>query len=290
MNADAKGRGGIEDEGPDGGRAERPRSAFSLAVLGIIGLLGFAGLLSLGVWQVERRAWKLDLIERVENRIHSQPAAAPGPSDWTSIDAKTDEYRRVTATGHFRNDRETLVTAVTNNGAGYWVVVPFETKDGFTVLVNRGFVPPDRRDPASRGAGEPDGNVTVTGLLRLTEPKGAFLRSNNPAANRWFSRDVEEIASARGLTNVAPYFIDADATPNPGGFPVGGLTVVTFHNNHLVYALTWFTLALMLAVAMVRVAREEIRIREAAQVSEANGKTGTSMADGSVPPPERHRT
>lgn len=290
MNADAKGRGGLGDDGPDGGRAKRPRSAFSLAVLGIIGFLGIAGLLSLGVWQVERRAWKLDLIERVENRVSSQPTAVPGPADWTSIDAKTDEYRRVTATGHLRNDRETLVTAVTNNGAGYWVVTPLETKDGFTVLVNRGFVPPDRRDPALRGAGEPDGDVTVTGLLRLTEPKGAFLRSNNPAANRWFSRDVEAIATARGLANVAPYFIDADATPNRGGFPVGGLTVVTFHNNHLVYALTWFTLALMLAVAIVRVAREEIRIRRTAQVSEAIGKTGTSGADGSVPPSERHRT
>jgi surfeit locus 1 family protein len=290
VNADAQGRGEFGDDGLDAGRTTRPRSAFSLAVLGIIGLLGIAGLLSLGVWQIERRAWKLNLIERVEKRVHAQPMAAPGPADWSSIDAKTDEYLRVTTTGHFRNDRETLVTAVTNNGAGYWVVTPLETKAGFTVLVNRGFVPPDRRDPALRAAGEPDGEVTVTGLLRLTEPKGAFLRSNNPATGRWFSRDVEAIAAARGLTNVAPYFIDADATPNPGGFPVGGLTVIAFHNNHLVYALTWFTLALMLAVATIRVAREEIRIRRAApQVSEATGKTGTSLADGSLPP-ERHRT
>jgi surfeit locus 1 family protein len=104
----------------------------------------------------------------------------------------------------------------------------------------------------------------VTGLLRLTEPKGGFLRANDPAADRWYSRDVEAMAAARGLTDTAPYFIDADATPNPGGLPVGGLTVVAFRNSHLVYALTWFALALMLAALTVRVAREELRIRRAA--------------------------
>ncbi|MBS0238853.1 MAG: SURF1 family protein [Proteobacteria bacterium] len=259
----------MNDRKADDGRTKRSRSAFSLAVLACLGVAGFIGLLALGVWQIERRAWKLDLIERVEERVHAAPQAAPGPADWPSITAKSDEYRRVTATGHFHNDRETHVTAVTNDGSGYWVVTPLETTDGFTVLVNRGFVPPNKRDPASRAAGQTDGEVSVTGLLRLTEPKGAFLRSNDPAAGRWFSRDVQAIAEARNLTKVAPYFIDADATPNPGGLPIGGLTVVAFHNNHLVYALTWFTLALMLAVAAIRVGREEGRLRRA---SKASGK------------------
>ncbi|HET6388913.1 SURF1 family protein [Hyphomicrobium sp.] len=262
----------MNDQKADEGRARRPRSAFSLIVLAFIGFAGIAGFLSLGIWQIERRAWKLDLIERVDQRVHADPVAAPGPSGWPSINAKTDEYRRVTAAGQFRNDRETLVTAVTKDGGGYWVLTPLETKDGFTVLVNRGFVPPDKRDPAQRAAGQIAGEATVTGLLRLSEPKGAFLRSNDPANGRWFSRDVPEIAEARGLDNVAPYFIDADATPNPGGLPIGGLTVIAFQNNHLVYALTWFTLALMVGVAAVRVAREEIRVRRAASTS---------------PPPER---
>jgi surfeit locus 1 family protein len=85
--------------------------------------------------------------------------------------------------------------------------------------------------------------VTVTGLLRVSEPGGAFLRSNDPAADRWYSRDVAEMARARGLDRVAPYFLDADAAPNRGGYPVGGLTVVHFRDPHLVYALTWFALA-----------------------------------------------
>ena len=110
------------------------------------------------------------------------------------------------------------------------------------MLVNRGFVPSRTTDRHS-----PTGPVTVTGLLRLTELDGAFLRRNDPAANRWYSRDVAAIARARGLANAAPFFIDADATPNPGGWPLGGLTVVRFRNTHLIYALTWFALAAMAA-------------------------------------------
>ena len=131
---------------------------------------------------------------------------------------------------------------MTERGAGYWVVTPLETP-GFTLLVNRGFVPKDRREAKARAAGNVAGPVTVTGLLRITEPGGAFLRSNDPAADRWFSRDVAAIAKARGLGRTAPYFVDADASPNPGGYPVGGLTVVRFRDHHMVYALTWFALA-----------------------------------------------
>ena len=201
-----------------------------------------AGFVALGVWQVERRAWKHELIAAVDARIHRPPAAAPGPADWPHISASRDAYRRISATGRFCHDRETLVQAVTDRGAGYWLLTPLETP-AFTLLVNRGFVPPDKRDAATRAAGNPDGPVTVTGLLRITEPGGAFLRANDPAADRWYSRDVAAIARARGLGRIAPYFLDADATPNPGGYPVGGLTVVRFRDPHLVYALTWFALA-----------------------------------------------
>lgn len=212
------------------------RGAFAAAAL-----IAAIGLAMLGVWQVERRAWKHELVAAVDARIHAAPVAAPGPGVWDKVNAKADAYRRVTATGQFRHDRETLVQAVTDRGPGYWVLTPLETP-GFTLLVNRGFVPKNRRDPAARAAGNVAGAATVTGLLRVTEPEGAFLRSNDPAADRWFSRDVAAIAKARGLGHTAPYFVDADATPNPGGYPVGGLTVVRFPDNHLVYALTWFAL------------------------------------------------
>ncbi len=212
------------------------RAAFAAAAL-----LAAVALAALGVWQLERRVWKHELIAAVDARIGAPPVAAPGPDAWSRIDAKRDAYRRVAATGVFRHDRETLVQAVTDRGAGYWVLTPLETP-AFTLLVNRGFVPTNRRDPAMRAAGNVAGTATVTGLLRVTEPGGAFLRTNDPAAGRWYSRDVTEIAKARGLVRTAPYFVDADATPNPGGYPVGGLTVVQFRDHHMVYALTWFAL------------------------------------------------
>jgi len=232
--------------------AARDRSVAPLMAL--LALLGIAGLIALGIWQIERRAWKLALIDRVEQRIHAVPGPMPSPASWPAIDAASDEYRRVTVSGRFLHDRETLVQAVTEKGPGFWVLTPLQTADGTVVLINRGFVPPERRDPASRRDGNPATPVAITGLLRLTEPKGGFLRSNDTAANRWYSRDVEAIAAARGLPRTAPFFIDADATPNPGGYPRGGLTVVNFHNNHLIYALTWFGLAIMLAGAFLRAA------------------------------------
>jgi surfeit locus 1 family protein len=222
----------------------------------LFSVLGIVVLSALGVWQVERRTWKLALIDRVDQRIHAAPVPAPGPDAWPAVNRDDDEYRRVKITGRFANDRETLVDATTERGMGFWVMTPIITPDGFTVLVNRGFVPVDRRDSATRAAGQIEGETTVSGLVRMTEPKGTLLRANDPAAGRWYSRDIAAIAKARDLNRVALYFIDADATANPGGLPVGGLTVVSFYNHHLLYALTWFALALMLAVALCRVVRD----------------------------------
>ena len=204
-----------------------------------------AGLAALADWQLHRRAWKLDLIARVEARVHAAPTPAPGPERWAELSADGDEYRRVTATGAWIAGRSALVQAVTELGGGHWVMTPLARDDGTTVLVNRGFVPSDERDPASRQPSP--GRVTVTGLLRMPEPGGAFLRSNDPVADRWFSRDVAAISASRGLGTIAPYFIDAEREPGGSGLPIGGLTVVAFPNNHLLYALTWGTLALMAA-------------------------------------------
>ena len=174
--------------------------------------------------------------------MHAAPAPLPALASWGGITERTDAYRRIRATGTFDHAAETRVLAVTELGGGFWIVTPLRTDQGI-VLVNRGFVPDALRDPVSRAAGQVGGRVTVTGLLRMTEPHGGFLRANDPAADRWYSRDVAAIAAARHLGQVAPFFIDADATPNPGGYPVGGLTVIRFANSHLVYALTWFGLA-----------------------------------------------
>lgn len=222
----------------------------------------FAGFSALGVWQVQRLLWKQDLIRQVDARIHAAPAAAPPPGQ--VVTRQADQYRRVVVSGRFDHGREVRVKAVTDLGPGYWVLTPLTTDRGFTVLINRGFVPPERQNPADRAAGQVEDKVRVVGLLRLTEPDGGFLRANDPAGDRWFSRDVTAIASAKGVrAPVAAYFIDADAAPNPGGWPRGGLTVVRFANSHLVYALTWFCLALMSAGGGVLFLREQKKRRAA---------------------------
>ena len=156
----------------------------------------------------------------------------------------------MTATGDWLPDRLAFVQAGTELGSGYWVMTPLVRNDGTTVLVNRGFVPGDKRSPLSWRA-ERQRSVTVTGLLRLSEPGGAFLRANEPASNRWYSRDVPAIAASCGLAQAAPYFIDAERAPGESGLPVAGLTVIAFSNNHLIYAITWGALAVMAAAGVI---------------------------------------
>jgi surfeit locus 1 family protein len=147
-------------------------------------LLLFCGFIALGTWQVERRAWKLDLIARVAQRVHAPPDAAPSFAEWPKVSAARDAYRHVRATGIFLYDEETLVLAVTDLGSGFWVLTPLKLEDGSVVLVNRGFVAADRREHVARAAADAAGTTAVTGLLRITEPGGAFLRRNDPVANR----------------------------------------------------------------------------------------------------------
>lgn len=250
---------------PQPSPSPRPRSTLTLVIFGVIVLAMFAALCALGTWQVHRLAWKKALIASVETRVHLPAVAAPPPSEWPSLTNDNAEYRHVTATGEYQYDRQTLVQAVTDLGGGYWVMTPLRQADGSTILVNRGFVLPEWRKNAS--AEHPsEGTVQVTGLLRMGEPAKAFLRNNDPAADRWYTRDLSAIAAARQLTDVAPYFIDADAASSgaqrdPTRAPVGGLTVLTFPNSHLSYAITWYALAAMLLVGVWIVVREEKRRR-----------------------------
>ena len=225
---------------------------------GLPWLLGAAALLcalfiALGTWQVQRMGWKHDLIARIEARIGAAPVAPPAAAEWPAVlaDPPAFEYRRLRLQGEFLHAQEALVQASTTLGAGFWVLTPLRLLDGTMVLVNRGFVPPDRRDPARRAGVAPTGAVSVDGLLRISEPGGGFLRENDPAADRWHSRDVAAIAAARSLPaeRVAPYFVDAASTLPPGQWPAGGLTVLRFTDNHLVYALTWYALAAMVVGA-----------------------------------------
>jgi surfeit locus 1 family protein len=207
-------------------------------VMGVVVL----ALCGLGIWQVQRLFWKEALIAHVNARVHAPAVEAPR----TRV-SDEDAYRHVTVRGRFLNSDEAQVYTLSTLGAGYWIMTPLRTDDGAVFYINRGFVPMDHKAPATRAAGQVDGEVQVTGLLRLPEAKGwLFSQANDPPHDLWYRRDIAAIAQSRHLGPVAPYFIDADATPNPGGWPRGGLTVIAFPNSHLVYAITWFSLAAML--------------------------------------------
>lgn len=235
------------------------RSALTKWIIALLGLLLFFSFIVLGSWQLDRRIWKLDLIQRVEARVHASPQSAPDMSQWQAISKHTDEYRRVSVSGNFLKGRDTLVVAATALGSGYWVLTPFQRVDDSIVLVNRGFI--------SQGV-QPTPPLTglqqVVGLLRMTEPEGSVLRTNQPNLGRWYSRDVSAIA-AQQQQIVAPYFIDAekpDLEESPlaaqtGQVPVAGLTRISFYNSHLVYAATWYGLAIMVIGAGVIVVRED---------------------------------
>ncbi len=254
---------------------QRPRAL--RVILALAAGVMFAGFFALGTWQVYRLQWKLALIERVEQRVHATPKPAPSMAQWPSLNADADDYRRVQLSGVLLDGSSTQVMASLDRGIGYWVLTPLCTADGGMVMINRGFIPagvsgwkpqtapaPAAADACAGAQGvqaAPGPTVSISGLLRMTEIAGR-LRQNQPERNHWYTRDVQAIAKARGLPPVAPYFVDADAEtaqaagPVGGVQPVGGLTVISFVNNHLVYAVTWYALALMVAAAAVWVIRD----------------------------------
>ncbi|WP_050468838.1 SURF1 family protein [Herbaspirillum chlorophenolicum] len=261
-------------QGIETGRAQAAptsRSKASLIFLALCAGFFFIAFVALGTWQVYRLQWKLALIAKVDARVHAAPVPAPGRDLWPQISSDADEYRRVSLSGRFLYSKTTAVQASTDLGSGSWLLTPLQTADGDLVLVNRGFVgtAPIKLIASTAQDGPSEQQVEVVGLMRMSEKGGGFLRSNEPEQSRWYSRDVQAIAVARGLPpdRVAPYFVDADRASSQANAasapdaekPVGGLTVIAFHNSHLVYALTWYALALMIAGAGFWVVRDERR-------------------------------
>lgn len=239
-----------------------------LVILAAFAVVALAILCGLGVWQIQRLAWKEDLIARVNARVTLAPVPAPPPVEWPGLDLDAADYRPVTLSGHFLHADEAHVYAALTEprgpvgGQGYMVLTPLETPDGWFVIVNRGFVPQERADPATRPQGQIGGETTVTGLLRPPQGRNAFTPADDPAGNMWFTRDPAPVAAHFGLPadRVAPYLIDAAYDPAlPGGLPQGGETTVTFSNNHLQYAITWFGLALGLLGVFFAYARGVLR-------------------------------
>jgi surfeit locus 1 family protein len=207
-------------------------------------------MLGLCIWQVQRMGWKADLIDRLHARMVQPPLDAAG----VAAGPDAAEYRKVRLVGTFLHDKELhLLARSLNRNVGLHVITPLRLASGEVVLFNRGWVPETRKDPARRAEGQVDGVVTVEGIVRLTEAdvKGWLVPDNQPDRNVWLTVDVAAMRRAAGLPEAPAltadrWWVAADATPNPGGFPIGGQTRVNLPNDHLQYAITWFLLALTL--------------------------------------------
>jgi len=193
-------------------------------------------LVALGNWQMRRLTWKLDLIEAVETRAFAPPVAAPNTG-------AVLEYQRVYLEGTYLHDDSLRIKAVTDLGPGYWLLTPLDGSEHIT-WVNRGFLPTGLDGGRIT---QPAGPQRVEGLLRLPKSKGTWLEKNDPGAGRWFSADLHAMNHTLGLPARTSYFVDADHTDVSHTWPRGGLTQVSFRNNHLSYALTWYAMALLLA-------------------------------------------
>jgi surfeit locus 1 family protein len=212
-----------------------------------------AVLIALGIWQLGRKAWKEALIDTLTHRLAMAPIELPGPAEWSRLEAPEAEFRRVKLSGEFMHEREALVyargSALRSDAStpGYWVFTPL-AHERSVILVNRGFVPDGRQDPRTRTEGQVTSPVTVVGALRWPEQRGVLTPRDDPGRNLWFVRDPAAIAAGKGLSAVAPFYIEQEAPVPPGGLPHPSALAVRLRNDHLQYALTWFGLAAVLVV------------------------------------------
>jgi surfeit locus 1 family protein len=214
----------------------------------LISLPVFVLSLGLGIWQMERREWKRDILDRI---AVNQAAAPMSLDELLRGDPLRFEYGRVHVAGTFLHDHEFYLGARSlRNKVGLQVVTPLRTDDGRIILFDRGWIPQEQKGPASRPQSQPDGRVELTGIVRRTQERRQFAPENVPDRNVWFHVDVplmRSMAGGKPDPRLDAFFLEADATPNAGGLPVGGQTRLNIPNDHLQYAITWFLIALALA-------------------------------------------
>jgi surfeit locus 1 family protein len=230
-----------------------PKARRSVIEATVFALAGIAILIGLGIWQLDRKEWKENLIGSMTERLNRAPEVLPPRESWGGLFPQRDEYKRVGFPAIFLPGQEALVYSAGSalrsdvKGPGYFVFAPARLVGGSIVIVNRGFVPFDRKETSSRGEGTTNGSVDIVGILRWPETRGVFTPADDVAHNVWYLRDIAGMAAAKHWPNAAPFYIEQESPVPPGGWPKPGKFVVNLPDNHLQYAITWFGLALALA-------------------------------------------
>ena len=208
--------------------------------------------LALGIWQIQRREKKLELIKFLDERTKSEPSELPTNVEALENLVETDEYRPFKVRGYFLHSKEILITprsdlTGTILGTGANVITPFvvSNNQNLRILVNRGYVPYTHLSPMSRKSAQIEEEVEIVGLLRgKMEYTNTFTPVNKPP-HEWHFRDVNKIAETLGT---APIFLDATKETKSSairGGPLGGQTAINLRNEHMSYIVTWFSLSLL---------------------------------------------
>lgn len=231
------------------GLVKRMRKS-TIAVL-VFMVVGIAILCALGTWQVKRLHWKEGLIAKVEQRTALAPMEL---DDFLSRQMLEDNwpYSPVMTSGVYDHSKEVYFFATSIRGRSGWNVhTPMLLDNGKYLIVNRGFIPYDMRDPEKRLEGQVTGKQELSGLVRVpeTERPNTWFPENIPEKRELYWRDHDLMSELMGKSEgreFLPFFVDANDAPVEGGWPKGGTTIIAFSNNHLQYAVTWYGLALAL--------------------------------------------
>lgn len=231
-------------------KVRKRRTGRGLIGTTLVCLVGIGILVGLGVWQLERKAWKENLIATLNAQLAKPPIDLPPRTQWAGLKPQGNEYRRVTFPAEFLPGQDALVYTAGSafrpdvRGAGYWVLAPARLAGGSIVIINRGFVPLEKK--AAAGGGLPHGLVDIVGVMRWPEKTGSFTPAADVKGNVWYARDTKAIAAAKRWPDHAPFYVEMESPAPPGGLPKPGKLVVNLPDNHLQYAITWFGIALVL--------------------------------------------
>ncbi len=199
----------------------------------LFGVAGFATLIALGIWQMQRLDWKRGVLAEIDSRISAGLQPLPA-----SPNVQTDKYMPVSVSGTVGAQELHVLVSVKHVGPGYRIIAPFTDDTGRTILLDRGFVATEDKDRARQA-----GQMTVTGNLHWPDEIDSYTPEPDIAGNIWFARDVPRMAEALGTEPVL-LIARSQTDPNVRPLPVDSAGVP---NDHLQYAITWFSLALIWA-------------------------------------------
>ena len=225
--------------------AEQMRTG--LFVPSTVVLVGVLVLLGLGTWQLEREHWKQGMIDTLGRRLAAAPVELPPPDAWQQLTPENSEFIRVRMRVEYLKADDAL--AYTSGSAlrddvkspGYFVFSPVLLPGGQLIVVNRGYTP-DRSYP------RPTGSEEIVGAIRWPELPSLFVTEYDSTSAIWFTRDHRRMAVVNRWGDVAPFYIEQEAPIPPGGLPHPAALKVRLRNDHLQYALTWYSLAAVLVV------------------------------------------